>query len=111
MKKEIKNETEKSLEKIKEDISTIPGGGWAIAIGAILALFIAIMSFVNTFLGLVGVVLVTVMTYLSSKGYVGSPEIVTVISSSFIFTPIFILVMLFFHLLVWGVTALILLFL
>ena len=111
MKEENKKESEKSLEKIKEDISTIPGGAWAIILGAILALFIAIMSFVNTFLGLFGIIIITAMAYLSSKGRIGPPEVVTVISSSFIFTPIFILVMLFFQVLIWGITAIILLFL
>lgn len=111
MKEEKIKKIENEIEEINSELETLPGGTKAFIIGLAVALIVAVLSFTWVYAGFFGVVAVTVLTYLASQGKIKSPEAETVISTSFIFIPIFILVMLLVQALVWIGTAIVLLFL
>ena len=90
----MSEETKKSIEEAKKELSNLPGGIPAILIGFAIGAMVVLSCFFNIWVGIIGVGIITALAVMNFSGVAMKPENVVVIAGALISIPITLVVLL-----------------
>ena len=112
--KELEEERRKlneEIEDIKDSISKMPGGIWAVITGAVISALCSLLALAGFWFGFAGLVIISVFAWLCGTGKVNEPVVITISSIAFALFPIFLIVFSLLGLFIWSISTLVLLLL